>query len=79
MRQLVVHRKEKCLAADAAVGKLEVEVELITKRMRSTNAKIEQAANTLKQVAPKTDVLPNQPCFLADHLNVGRIRERKSR
>ncbi len=50
MRQLVVHRKEKCLAADSAVGKLEVEVELITKRMQSTNAKIEQAANTLKQV-----------------------------
>ncbi len=45
-----MNRKEKCLAIEAAVGRLEGEVDAITKRMQKTIVKIEQAANTLKQV-----------------------------
>ncbi len=51
LRQLVVNRKEKCLAIEAAVGRLEGEVDAITKRMQNISVKIEHAANTLTQVA----------------------------
>ncbi|EFX65706.1 hypothetical protein DAPPUDRAFT_264338 [Daphnia pulex] len=50
LRKLVVHRKEKYLKIEAIVKKEEVEVDEITKRIRSTHAKLEQETNTLKQI-----------------------------
>ncbi len=50
LRKLVVTRKEKYLKIEAIVKKEEKEVDEITKRIRSTHAKLEQETNTLKQV-----------------------------
>jgi hypothetical protein len=53
-RKLVVNRKEKYLKIEAIVKKEEVEMDEITKRIRSTHAKLEQETNTLKQVIQHT-------------------------
>ena len=57
LRKLVVSRKEKYLKIEAIVKKEEEEVEEITKRIRITHARLEQEANTLKQVVSHINAL----------------------
>lgn len=50
LRHTLVKQKEKHLKIEAVVTKLEEEVDDFTKRMHGITVRIEQAANTLKQV-----------------------------
>lgn len=55
LRRLLVNRREKYMKIEAVVQKLEGDVEDITKRINSTNIKLEQAANILKEVKTLVD------------------------
>jgi|LakMenEpi03Aug12_release.lakeMendotaPanAssembly.Ray.scaffolds.fasta_scaffold577727_2 hypothetical protein len=56
LRRLVVSRKEKYLKIEAIVQKEEAEVDEITKRIQSTNARLEKEASILKQVKINTNI-----------------------
>lgn len=78
LRKLVVNRKEKYLKIEAIVKKEEVEMDEITKRIRSIHAKLEQETNTLKQVIQHTKARQcnRMPIYFANFYQ--RLKSRKS-